>query len=1162
MNIHINRYNHSYILQQLTLTVIINIYSYNKGVMEIKDSKNTVKLVIYCFDDYWSNLHHVLESFEGIIEKYIIMFYDFGNVTKLKKYDNKITYIPLKHYDNNINKCINSIIGLSNNSDVWVFWKPYFIFDINMTVKFNKIINLITNNKMDASYIYGINLYFDIYHIKANNPYSCKKGGCFLSNNNIILKNDSEPYLFEKGNLRINYALKDTDNKYFYNFAKSVQNSYMILETFELNYISFIRNKEYISFADYYQNLKNIKLIHGQKYIEKKLLSDNDDVIKFKYENEIPKVLLSIDSYDYDNKIRTYKLHDKYHDFSMTIVTLCRNNKQYLKQSMGSLIRQTSDKWNCIIINDGSKYDISFDDFLTEENIYFKNRFTIINLKEWNGLIKCHKLATMHATNDIIGILDTDDMLEHNAIAEVLDLYNKTKNDNVFVYTNFMYCDNNMIPICMGYSNNVETCLLNDRAANHFRTFKLKYYYLTKGYDPDLVFGAEDQDILFKMETICYPIFLDKALYLYRKSQDNLHSISSLRILSKHSLYVSLFKNIIDRYGKLNFVLTIYPITNNEDKKQYINTRNIQNYNNVGITINNNIFYADISSNDIYLLDASTMAGIDHIIPKMDKKIMDVNINWNYLTNEFILLDKSEECLDIEKFKKVHPSLYFDNIYIINLKKDTNKRERMEKIFNNLGIKHEFFDAVYGKDELYYNQYLKQKYEDTLRSPGAYGYTLTMINIFNDCLKNKYKKILVCDDDLIFCDNFLNLFDLYIREIPFDWMVLFLGLSGPWTHPFVNKDFVNYNFNKKYITDLFNCDGSYCVGYDILIIEELMNIINKFTHPFDTAIIKHLNSNQHIDKYAFYPYLVIADTTNSDICTRNQDVFINYTQNQFNYKINMANYQLCSVLNSSYDKLYFDPYPLVSVIMTVYNKSKYLDDSIKSILGQTYRKIELIIIDDKSTDHSASILKKYEDLPNVKILYNQCNYGCYKSRNIAIKASSGTIIGFQDADDYSLKTRIGEQITVMYQNKLLMCGCNMIRSHIPDIHYESDDEILQAVNNALVHKNKNCCSEIFGYPTLLIQRELFYKYGYYIERRKGMDMEFPERILFYETKYLFNTSSWEFFDKENNNIYRKIDKLLVISPEMNDSNITNQIPDDSYLEKKMWRLEYKKIVEN
>mgnify|MGYP006141083873 CR=1 FL=1 len=92
--------------------------------------------------------------------------------------------------------------------------------------------------------------------------------------------------------------------------------------------------------------------------------------------------------------------------------------------------------------------------------------------------------------------------------------------------------------------------------------------------------------------------------------------------------------------------------------------------------------------------------------------------------------------------------------------------------------------------------------------------------------------------------------------------------------------------------------------------------------------------------------------------------------------------------------------PLVSVYITNKNYGKYLDDAIKSVFKQTYKKKELIIIDDASSDKSYDIIEKYKNNKLCRLIYNKSSKGLIKSSNIAIKAAKGKYIIRLDADDY------------------------------------------------------------------------------------------------------------------------------------------------------------------
>ena len=92
----------------------------------------------------------------------------------------------------------------------------------------------------------------------------------------------------------------------------------------------------------------------------------------------------------------------------------------------------------------------------------------------------------------------------------------------------------------------------------------------------------------------------------------------------------------------------------------------------------------------------------------------------------------------------------------------------------------------------------------------------------------------------------------------------------------------------------------------------------------------------------------------------------------------------------------------VTVYIPNYNYDKFLDDSIKSVLNQSFKNFELIIIDDGSIDNSKKILKKYIFHKKIRII-NQKNKGLVKCCNTAIRASNGKFVLRLDADDYLKK---------------------------------------------------------------------------------------------------------------------------------------------------------------
>ena len=94
--------------------------------------------------------------------------------------------------------------------------------------------------------------------------------------------------------------------------------------------------------------------------------------------------------------------------------------------------------------------------------------------------------------------------------------------------------------------------------------------------------------------------------------------------------------------------------------------------------------------------------------------------------------------------------------------------------------------------------------------------------------------------------------------------------------------------------------------------------------------------------------------------------------------------------------------PLVTVYITNYNYGNYIEKAINSLLEQTFKDFEMLIIDDGSTDNSREIIEKHASVKNVKIIY-QKNKGLITSNNIALRLARGKYLMRLDADDIWIK---------------------------------------------------------------------------------------------------------------------------------------------------------------
>ncbi len=111
---------------------------------------------------------------------------------------------------------------------------------------------------------------------------------------------------------------------------------------------------------------------------------------------------------------------------------------------------------------------------------------------------------------------------------------------------------------------------------------------------------------------------------------------------------------------------------------------------------------------------------------------------------------------------------------------------------------------------------------------------------------------------------------------------------------------------------------------------------------------------------------------------------------------------------------------VVSVIMPAYNAQKYIAKAIESVLCQNVP-LELFIIDDCSTDHTAEIAGKYVDSGRVILLRNERNLGVAESRNIGIRRAAGKYVAFLDADDWWEEKKLEKQCRRLAQTGCVLC---------------------------------------------------------------------------------------------------------------------------------------------
>ena len=128
--------------------------------------------------------------------------------------------------------------------------------------------------------------------------------------------------------------------------------------------------------------------------------------------------------------------------------------------------------------------------------------------------------------------------------------------------------------------------------------------------------------------------------------------------------------------------------------------------------------------------------------------------------------------------------------------------------------------------------------------------------------------------------------------------------------------------------------------------------------------------------------------------------------------------------------------PKISVVMSVYNGTRYLQESVESIFNQSFANFEFIIIDDASTDNTWKILVDYADQDQrIKLLKNEKNIGLTKSLNKGLKLVRGEYIARQDADDVSLLQRFEKQVAFLDRHsEAVLVSCDIERIDAEGCH--------------------------------------------------------------------------------------------------------------------------------
>ena len=186
--------------------------------------------------------------------------------------------------------------------------------------------------------------------------------------------------------------------------------------------------------------------------------------------------------------------------------------------------------------------------------------------------------------------------------------------------------------------------------------------------------------------------------------------------------------------------------------------------------------------------------------------------------------------------------------------------------------------------------------------------------------------------------------------------------------------------------------------------------------------------------------------------------------------------------------------PLVTVVLPVYNRENTILRAINSVLEQTYTNIEIIVVDDCSTDATIDRIKSCQD-NRVELLCLSKNKGANFARNRGIEKARGSFIAFQDSDDEWLPEKLAKQISFMIENNIEASFCPYIlhqgqeRQIIPCDYLEKD----YYGDNLICRLKKG---NVVGTPTLILRKEIFSQIGMFDEQmRRLQDYELVIRLV-------------------------------------------------------------------
>lgn len=164
----------------------------------------------------------------------------------------------------------------------------------------------------------------------------------------------------------------------------------------------------------------------------------------------------------------------------------------------------------------------------------------------------------------------------------------------------------------------------------------------------------------------------------------------------------------------------------------------------------------------------------------------------------------------------------------------------------------------------------------------------------------------------------------------------------------------------------------------------------------------------------------------------------------------------------------------VSIITVVFNREKTIERSIQSVLNQSYKNIEYIIIDGASKDGTMKIVHAYKD--RIAVIVSEKDKGMYDALNKGIKAATGDVVGILHADDEFASSAIIEKVVEQLQSNT---ATDAVYGDVGFIKEEQPDKIVRYYSSAIFKTSLFKWGFIPAHPTFFCYRKFFDLYGFY-----------------------------------------------------------------------------------